>query len=269
MGRSQNPHMNGPPTVGKFIVTVLKRSMATWQGGEWWFSLAAYVAILALPVLFYGVIADLLGQAVETGLAYAAIGWLVVLILFITPYRMWRDERLTSTKRYERLQPKIVAFYDDNSPTCRKRIRYGGESGTKGIVIRAEIRSASDAMTKNCLGHLTKIEFNKTGDEFEEIHIYEPYRLPWAAERNEFQPVDIVPRVPKFLVVCEAVEGSESFGYRSNIRSYVSPNQFSDIGKYRFQVEVVGHESSGLSLVFEILWSGKWDQISARLVEKA
>ncbi len=88
---SESRGMEEPPTLRNYAVTVLKRSVATWHGDEGWFALFAYLSVLVLLFLFSGIIADIAGEFVHKTLAFAAIGWLLILVLVITPYRMWRE----------------------------------------------------------------------------------------------------------------------------------------------------------------------------------
>ncbi len=88
-------------------MTVLRRSVASWQGVDVWFALAAYFTILLLPLLVTGFLEDILGEVISKIIALLATSWLIVLFFIVTPFRLWREERYRMNLVEEAGQPKI------------------------------------------------------------------------------------------------------------------------------------------------------------------
>jgi hypothetical protein len=80
-----------PRSFRAYLVAVLRRSFQDWHEGEGWFALSAYFSILLLPFLVTGWVRDLVGDFFQTCLALAASIWLVILVLVMTPFRLWRE----------------------------------------------------------------------------------------------------------------------------------------------------------------------------------
>lgn len=95
------------PNPWDYAMTVLKRSIATWHGMEGVFALLTYLAFITLAVLSADWTKRLLNDFFETSLKLGAIGWLAVLLFFITPYRIWRDEKQKLNEIERASQPKI------------------------------------------------------------------------------------------------------------------------------------------------------------------
>jgi len=95
------------PRFREYVVTVLRRSMASWGAYNWIFALAAYVSVLILPFIFTGFIGDIVGALIETALALVAIGWLIIYVIIYTSFRMWQDEKYRMNLIEESSRPKI------------------------------------------------------------------------------------------------------------------------------------------------------------------
>lgn len=99
--------MDQPKNLWVYLMTVAKRSLASWGSGDLGFGLAAYISIIFLPFFFSGAVAKLFGDLISGIMAWMAIGYLVVLVAVITPYRMWREELGKVQEFEESLAPKI------------------------------------------------------------------------------------------------------------------------------------------------------------------
>jgi hypothetical protein len=94
---------------------VMNRSIATWHGLEGLLALVSYVAIFLLSWWA-------LGAFDETYLAKIAVAWLFLLILLITPYRLWREQHekiasLTDMRDYESILNELSDFFDRGNNT--------------------------------------------------------------------------------------------------------------------------------------------------------
>lgn len=96
--------------------------MTDWQGYQGWFALAAYLSILSLPLLVSGIIADIAGDVVQKTIALFATGWLFVYLVFVTPFRMWQDEKYRMNLVEESQQPKVNVNWTFND---QKRAQIG------------------------------------------------------------------------------------------------------------------------------------------------
>ena len=107
-------------------MTVLRRSMATWRGAEDWFALFAYLSVLILPFLFFGIIADIAGEFVHKTVAIAAVGWLFIHVLAVTPYRMWRDSQSQIQSLEDRIKPILVFAdpFEETEETEERDVNY-------------------------------------------------------------------------------------------------------------------------------------------------
>ena len=123
------------PTVGEYVVTVLRRSVASWQGADVWFALAAYLAILLLPISVTGLLEDFLGEWVSKTIALLAMGWLAVLFLVITPFRMWQEERYRMNLVEEAGQPKIHVAWRFRDPHAELIIKNQSAKTITGIEV--------------------------------------------------------------------------------------------------------------------------------------
>lgn len=88
--------MDTPIRFRDFVMTVLKRSLASWHGNEGWMALFAYIAIAILPFLLAGAVSSATNQvvsnAIERTISYVAVSWLFLLVIIITPFRLWREQ---------------------------------------------------------------------------------------------------------------------------------------------------------------------------------
>lgn len=104
--------MEEKPTFRRYAMTVLKRSITHWGGTDTWFAVLSYLAIALLALAGVGVIETTVGEAFEKVLAWVAIGWLTLLLIIITPYRMWAEEVSNKTSLEELLEPRISLRFE-------------------------------------------------------------------------------------------------------------------------------------------------------------
>lgn len=128
-----NAPMKDGSSFEDFVVAVLKRSMTSWGVADRWFAFAAYFTIFTLPFLVTGAIGDIFGDVANRILAFIATGWLVLLFIVITPYRMWRDERKRAAEYRRRMTPEIKVTYDDKSQACHKTVLHSSNQGETGL----------------------------------------------------------------------------------------------------------------------------------------
>lgn len=203
--------------------------------------------------------------APEPTMIFGFPSWIVGIAVLFALLWWWTLEYAVRLRR--QLKPKFSVSYDDTSLSFRKPIilKYNDKARTNGISIRLKIECVSGVDIEQCSGHLTKIEFRITGGAFSEIPIYEPNRLSWALERDEFAPVSVFSGVPKYLGICLAREDTNNFQFRTNVRSFVAPYEFDSIGEYKFYVSVVARHCSPVSAVTCVQWNGQWNEIKAWL----
>ena len=110
-----------------YIGAVFRRSLASFGHGDTVMAVLGYIAIIALGVVGgTDVVRDELGQDFSKGIAYIAVSYLASLILFITPYKLWRDEKVENDKLTKSITPRFVLFFRPEAPFIQISEYYKG-----------------------------------------------------------------------------------------------------------------------------------------------
>jgi hypothetical protein len=105
------------------------------------------------------------------------------------------------------------------------------------------------------------------GGLFSDEALFEPTYLNWTLSEPPFSAVTVHPCVPRYLGICRTDEHKNGFYNNIGHRSFVTPEIFDRIGEYRFHVEIVGAHVPTTSVVLQVSWNGKWNEIKASLAE--
>lgn len=76
-----------------FLRLLLKRAVTSWSGVDAFLSIVTSFAVLLIPITLSGLAADVVGQLFQTIVAIFAVVWVGLVFFFLTPYRMWVEER--------------------------------------------------------------------------------------------------------------------------------------------------------------------------------
>lgn len=106
-----------------YLGVVMRRACVSWKDDAAWISVSGYVAIIALPFLFSGLLAELVDEAVARFFPWVAIVWLVALVTIVTPYRLWRDSQSQIQSLEDRIKP-ILVFTDPFEETEERDVNY-------------------------------------------------------------------------------------------------------------------------------------------------
>lgn len=151
------------PTFREFVVTVLKRSMVDWSGYEGWFALAAYLSVLVLPFLVSGFIERIAGDVVQKIIALMATGWLFLLFIIITPFRMWQEEKYKMSLVEESNAPKFnVNWRFSNSAAELILTNFSGKTINGVEVLLRNYRNADGSAITDTLRSLVSKDGKQT-----------------------------------------------------------------------------------------------------------
>lgn len=124
--RMQKPEQT--TSVGRYICLVVGRSFRAWRGDEGWLAFTSYGFVFAAIVALSGSAFDLVNATIGNYVAYFAMLWLALLIVIITPYRLWKEisleyNKLQDTKDYEKIVDQISELFDyGNSKILNRQI---------------------------------------------------------------------------------------------------------------------------------------------------
>lgn len=262
--------MSKQPTIGAYVGAVLDRSGKSWKEAGGLLAIPAYISIIALPFLVSGILEQLLGEFVQITLAILATGWLFILVLFISPYHLWRDARRSISNLEDKLEAKMECFFDPNQGCVVKTVekqqatkdqaRYEREA----IYVRCKVGNTRILRLKGCRASLTAIEKSVNGEEFSELPFYDPLYLAWSVQSgDQVFRLDIDHKVPRYFDVISV--DSE----RNRIIPCVSEypltmrGMLSDPAVYRFTIAVTADESATITSQIYLRWTGEWDKIKA------
>ena len=94
------------PKFSDYVSAVTRRAFVSWRDDSAWISVSGYVAIVVSPILFAGVLAEIIGEGLERLLAWVALIWLLALIAVVTPYRVWREANVEISDLKSQLDTK-------------------------------------------------------------------------------------------------------------------------------------------------------------------
>ena len=94
-------------TLFDYFKILIKRSLASFHASDGAVTIITYLALVALSLFASGAFSDQFGPSISVYGTYFAVGWLVLSLTIITPFRMWRDERRVVDKMKERSKPLL------------------------------------------------------------------------------------------------------------------------------------------------------------------
>ncbi|WNJ99420.1 hypothetical protein L2D14_16310 [Thalassospiraceae bacterium LMO-JJ14] len=221
------------PTFERYAVTVLKRSIMHWGGSDTWFALASYFAIAILALAGIGVIESAISDAFQRVLSWIAIGWLLLLMVIITPFRMWAEGQEEVAKLKSRFDPVLRLTFDPKVTGCR--VQTNLNQGPNAIYYRVRVEYLGTGTLSGCFGRLVDVTGDNTQGGFGNS-----LPLPFAASEDaDATSKVLISGTPEFLDIGFITQGGafhlKTVGGR--IPNSIS-KLFSNPGSYRLRVQV-------------------------------
>jgi hypothetical protein len=205
------------------------------------------------------------------------LDWTLGGIIFAAIVVLWRL-RLYAANLLDRLEPKFrVSFNRDSNditlePVTRSvegRPRPTTERG-KATYVRIRVDALANAPVHKCKAFITGISKRKATESlFKEFPLSDNISIYPDIDHGQAQDsdFDVFPEIAKKLTLLISNDNTSTLERALNINWPLrSDDLLTSVGVYRFKIAVYGAGSTR-SVIAEIHWNGKWNEIEGREVE--
>lgn len=189
--------------VGSYIWENFKLSIDVWERAEMWWTflslfVAALIAVAGIAGINYAVSPDLpRNGAVWLG------AWLLVLILVVTPVRMWFRERALVNKVLAEATPVLALQFDPLAISgCRKK-----ETDGKRWMTSVRVLVTANRRSTNCMGRMLKV-YKWDNGKWGPSQLEESVAMNWANFGPA--PLTIDPSAQQFLEVVYVIHSDNT-----------------------------------------------------------
>jgi len=190
----------------------------------------------------------------QTGVGLALT--FLLLIAFITPYRMWKDGQRKIVELEGRLANKMTVSFGPDIPGCVVSTNF--THGIRARFFRLKVENSGGRFLQNCSGQVTRIEKNGAATRYGDS-----LKLTWApAEGQNSTFVDLRDQVPEFLDLLAVTEKNVVALATPGFRL---PNAILDLldepAEYRLRVVISSPNTTSCDVDLVLKWTGNWETV--------
>lgn len=163
--------------------------------------------------------------------------------------------------------PKLSLFFDKNIDGCIAKtpielIMPNGERiETEGYYIRVMVRNEKYLLARDCRAFLVNIEKKGEDNEFHPTLYYDSIQAQWACRSGQgFSGIDLPRGLNQFIDVIAIIKDKPNIDPQIDSKIFMHRSLFTEIGIFRYTVQVSGNELNPVKIKFIIKWNGKWDE---------
>ena len=258
-------------SISEYVKENLSLSFASWSQGQ---KVSSLIGVLVAAVIVaLGWIGLTIAQPdVQKYWPVALVTFFLVLVLVVTPFRMWQRERRRAEGAELKLNPKLKVTFD-KSQGCQHKTKLKARAMIPGQGVqvvassrvryfRVRIETQGIGVIKDCSGYLLSLK-----RDGRTLFDHDSIALPIApAERENSTIKDVRAGIPEYLDVFLVMDTNKvkitSPGFVLPIS--IDPNTlFSGPGEYRFHVVVSAPDSAPAPIDVVLKWTGDWESAEA------
>lgn len=209
-------HESDSRSAGSYWKENLRRSLTVWEGKEKVIALLLYVVCVAVSFGYFGSAEG----ALNITLAFVLVVWLPVIVLVITPRKMWTEAQNKIAEYEDRFKPRLEIKLDERSVVHKIHNQADSHSPSYESWVRLQIANDSDEALS---GVSVTIE-----DCTPKVELPIPFELSDAYCE---QPPSLIPARDR-----RYVELVRSAGNSLHLRMYASPDVSIPRNEYVFKV---------------------------------
>jgi hypothetical protein len=162
--------------------------------------------------------------------------------------------------------PKLTLFFDKNIDGCIAKtpieliMKNGERIETEGYYIRVMVRNEKYLLARDCRAFLVNIEKKGEDNEFHPTVYYDSIQAQWACRSGQgFSGIDLPRGMNQFIDVIGSIKDNPNVDPKIDSKIFMHRSLFSEIGTFRYTIQVSGNELNPVKIKFIFKWNGKWD----------
>jgi hypothetical protein len=162
--------------------------------------------------------------------------------------------------------PKLSLFFDKNIDGCIAKtpielIMTNGERiETEGYYIRVMVKNEKYLLARDCRAFLVNIEKKEEDNKFHSTVYYDSIQAQWACRSGQgFSGIDLPRGLNQFIDVIGTIKDNPNIDLKIDSKIFLHRPLLSEIGTFRYTIQVSGNELNPVKIKFIFKWNGKWD----------
>lgn len=253
----------GRSLLWQYIRENLGASLAIWRQGEGMSVLVgALIALVFAALGFWGF--DVQWQPNAATWWVQLLGaWFLMLVVLVTPFRMWKAQHLRIEQLEAEKLPSII-IECGSDPDFVRTTHMPSRNSAHGIVgmwVRLRVTNKGSQFARECRALLMDIQQVTSSGDLQPMGWADPLPLKWSNQPDPSliagEKADLLPETPKYVDIFEGHQGN-SFFYLKSV-----PPKIAQImpGDYWLKVRVVGDGCRSEDFQCNFRWDGRWETI--------
>ena len=131
---------------------------------------------------------------------------------------------------------------------------------TEGFYIRILVVNTKYALARDCRGFLVNIEKQGEDGKFHHTIFCDSIQAQWACRSGQgFNGIDLPKGINQFIDIISTIKGNDCIHPKIEMFPDRYKILFSEVGTFRYTVQVSGNEVNPETIKFIFKWKGRWN----------